>query len=88
MPSAVDWPNRRRFYNANLHFRDEADTIPSWVGACGKVVEVCHSLMDRRNVGPAGCLEGEDLCPAFGSQSAIAFQGLGEIKERGSEPRK
>jgi len=30
-----------------------------------RFVEVCHSLTDRRIVGPAGCLDGEDLLPGF-----------------------
>jgi Uma2 family endonuclease len=38
-------------------------------------VEVCHSLTDRRIVGPAGELEGEHLLPGFRVQLSELFKG-------------
>jgi len=38
-------------------------------------VEVCHSLTDRRILGPGGLLEGEHLLPGFSCAVAEIFQG-------------
>jgi Uma2 family endonuclease len=67
--------NRRREMDDRLRDFFESGTKLAWIiNVDQQFAEVCHSLSDRKIVGPGGVLDGEDVLPGFKLPLAEVFR--------------
>lgn len=73
---ALSPTNSRREMDDRLRDFFENGTKLAWIiDLDERFAEVCHSLTDRKIVGPGGVLDGEDVLPGFKLPLAELFEG-------------